>query len=179
MRKGWEKGSSSIKNFGRSLRSPFTRVFAEDLDASKKKVLDPRSGFVQQWNKFFVASCLVAVFVDPLFFYLPIVDGNNFCIKIERKLAVTVTVLRTCTDTLYLVHMALQFRTAFIAPSSRVFGRGELVIDPKLIAARYLRKDFWLDVVAMLPLPQVNTGLGLLSFAAGKLYPLSAFPGSV
>ncbi|CAM6110970.1 unnamed protein product [Calypogeia fissa] len=155
VKKGWEKGSSSIKNFGRSLKSPFTRVFAEDLDSTKKKVLDPRSSFVQKWNKFFVVSCLVAVFVDPLFFYLPLVDGNNLCIKIQKKLAVVVTVLRTCTDTLYLVHMGLQFRTAFIAPSSRVFGRGELVIDPKLIAARYLKKDFWLDLFAVLPLPQV------------------------
>ena len=40
---------------------------------------------------------------------------------------------------------------------SRVFGRGELVIDPKLIARRYLRSDFFIDLVAALPLPQVDT----------------------
>ncbi|KAG0473798.1 hypothetical protein HPP92_015655 [Vanilla planifolia] len=51
--------------------------------------------------------------------------------------------------------MAFQFRTAFIAPSSRVFGRGELVIDPAQIANRYLRRFFITDFLAVLPLPQL------------------------
>jgi cyclic nucleotide gated channel len=63
-----------------------------------------------------------------------------------------------------LIHMALQFRTAFIAPSSRVFGRGELVVDPHKIAMRYLKKDFWLDFVALLPLPQVLPNSQLCGF---------------
>ncbi|KAG4384650.1 hypothetical protein GLYMA_13G324600v4 [Glycine max] len=49
----------------------------------------------------------------------------------------------------------MKFRTAFVAPSSRVFGRGELVVGYYKIAFRYLRKGFWLDFVAALPLPQV------------------------
>ncbi|CAK9214259.1 unnamed protein product [Sphagnum troendelagicum] len=134
-----------------------------NLGQSQITILDPGSKFCQQWNKFFVISCLVAIFVDPLFYYLPVVDGfqpvsaggGGTCITISRKLAISVTVFRTITDTLYLIHMALQFRTAFIAPSSRVFGRGELVVDPYKIAMRYLKKDFWLDFVALLPLPQL------------------------
>lgn len=59
------------------------------------------------------------------------------------------------TDFFYMIHMCLQFRTGYIEPSTRVFGRGDLVTDPKKIAARYLRKDFWLDLVAVLPIPQV------------------------
>ncbi|KAL0316487.1 UNVERIFIED_CONTAM: putative cyclic nucleotide-gated ion channel 5 [Sesamum radiatum] len=51
--------------------------------------------------------------------------------------------------------MALQFRTAYIAPSSRVFGRGELVIDPAQIAKRYLKCYFIIDFLAVLPLPQI------------------------
>ncbi|KAG0483730.1 hypothetical protein HPP92_011814 [Vanilla planifolia] len=51
--------------------------------------------------------------------------------------------------------MALQFRTAYIAPSSRVFGRGELVIDPAQIANRYLRRLFIVDFLAVLPFPQI------------------------
>ncbi|KAF5182210.1 Cyclic nucleotide-gated ion channel protein [Thalictrum thalictroides] len=47
------------------------------------------------------------------------------------------------------------FRTAYIAPSSRVFGRGELVIDPARIAKRYLRGLFIVDLFSVLPLPQV------------------------
>jgi cyclic nucleotide gated channel len=159
---GWQKGSRGLRSVGRSLRFSSSRVYSEDFDGgSQIKILDPRSRFCQQWNKFFVLSCLVAIFVDPLFYYLPVVDtsqavgGVGTCIRISRKLAISVTVFRTTTDFLYLIHMALQFRTAFIAPSSRVFGRGELVVDPHQIAIRYLKKDFWLDFVALLPLPQV------------------------
>ncbi|PPD71804.1 hypothetical protein GOBAR_DD31285 [Gossypium barbadense] len=73
------------------------------------------------------------------------------------SLAVTATTLRTIIDAFYLIRMALQFRTAYIAPSSRVFGRGELVIDPARIAKRYMLQYFFLDFLAVLPLPQVLT----------------------
>lgn len=33
-------------------------------------VMNPHAKVVQQWNQFFVISCLVAIFVDPLFFFL-------------------------------------------------------------------------------------------------------------
>ncbi|KAK2965626.1 hypothetical protein RJ640_001813 [Escallonia rubra] len=33
-------------------------------------VMNPHAKVVQQWNKFFVISCLVAVFLDPLFFFV-------------------------------------------------------------------------------------------------------------
>ncbi len=159
VKRGWEKGSRGLWKVGRSLRLGSSRVYSEDLQVpSKMKILDPRSNFCQQWNKFFVITCLVAIFVDPLFYYLPVVygsRGNGTCITISKRLAISVTVFRTTTDILYLIHMALQFRTAFVAPSSTTFGRGELVVDPHLIAIRYLKKDFWLDFVAVLPLPQV------------------------
>ncbi|KAJ6758733.1 CYCLIC NUCLEOTIDE-GATED ION CHANNEL 15-RELATED-RELATED [Salix koriyanagi] len=35
------------------------------------------------------------------------------------------------------------------------FGRGELVMDPELIARRYLKSDFFIDLIAALPLPQI------------------------
>jgi cyclic nucleotide gated channel len=50
----------------------------------------------------------------------------------------------------------MKFRTAFVAPSSRVFGRGELVMDPRAIAIRYLKSNFVVDLAAALPLPQVS-----------------------
>uniref|UniRef100_A0A1S4A8V9 Cyclic nucleotide-gated ion channel 18 n=2 Tax=Nicotiana tabacum TaxID=4097 RepID=A0A1S4A8V9_TOBAC len=52
-------------------------------------------------------------------------------------------------------HIIMKFRTAFVAPSSRVFGRGELVMDAKEIAIRYLKTDLIVDFTAALPLPQI------------------------
>ncbi|GAU15674.1 hypothetical protein TSUD_109320 [Trifolium subterraneum] len=49
----------------------------------------------------------------------------------------------------------MKFRTAYVAPSSNVFGRGELVLTYSKIAVSYFSKDFWLDFIATLRLPQI------------------------
>ncbi|KAH9677298.1 cyclic nucleotide-gated ion channel 1 [Citrus sinensis] len=67
----------------------------------------------------------------------------------------TASVLRSFTDIFYIFHIILQFRTGFIAPSSRVFGRGVLVEDTWLIAKKYMSSHFLVDILAVLPLPQV------------------------
>ncbi|XP_020222969.1 probable cyclic nucleotide-gated ion channel 5 isoform X1 [Cajanus cajan] len=150
------KGSEGLKSIGRSLGIGVSwAVFPEDLKVSEKKIFDPQDKFLLLWNKLFVISCILAVSVDPLFFYLPVINDSLHCLGIDRKLAITVTTLRTFIDAFYLIHMALQFRTAFIAPSSRVFGRGELVIDPAQIAKRYLQRYFIIDFLSVLPLPQI------------------------
>lgn len=134
-----------------------SKVFAEDHEPWRKRILDPGSEIVLQWNRLFIVSCLVALFVDPLYFYLPVVggSGNSFCMKTDLNLRIVVTFFRTIADFFYLLHMIIKFRTAYVAPSSRVFGRGELVMDPKKIAQKYIKTDFSIDLIATLPLPQV------------------------
>jgi cyclic nucleotide gated channel len=93
--------------------------------------------------------------VDPLFFYIPLIDGDKNCLYLDRKLARVASILRFFTDIFYLLHMIFQFKTGFVAPSSRVFGRGVLVEDTFAIAKRYLSTYFVIDFLAVLPLPQV------------------------
>ncbi|KAK1409095.1 hypothetical protein QVD17_35620 [Tagetes erecta] len=118
-------------------------------------VVNPQGRFVQKWNKIFVLSCVVAVSVDPLFLYIPILNHHNKCLDLDYKLQITATVLRSFTDIFYVLHIIFHFRTAFIAPSSRVFGRGVLVQDAWIIANRYMSSYFLLDILSVLPLPQV------------------------
>lgn len=124
-----------------------------------KRILDPGSEIVLQWNWVFIMSCLVALFIDPLYFYLPAVGGDvtSSCVKTDTSLRIVVTCFRTVADLFYLLHIIIKFRTGYVAPNSttRVFGRGELVMDPKKIAQRYLRSDFFIDFIATLPLPQI------------------------
>lgn len=156
-KRGMRKGSQGLKSIGRSLGFGVSKaVFPEDLKVSEKKIFDPQDKLLTLWNKLFVMSCILGVSVDPLFFFLPVFNKSSNCLDIDRKLAITATTLRTVVDAFYLIHMALQFRTAYIAPSSRVFGRGELVIDPAQIAKRYLKCYFIIDFLAVLPLPQVR-----------------------
>ncbi|KAH7675329.1 Potassium channel voltage-dependent EAG/ELK/ERG protein [Dioscorea alata] len=155
-KRGVKKGSEGLKSIGRSLRFGVSRaVFPEDLKVSEKKIFDPQDKFLVMWNRLFVVSCILAVSVDPLFFYLPVYDDNARCLGIDHKLAIASTTIRTIIDAFYLIRVALQFRTAYIAPSSRVFGRGELVIDSAQIAKRYVRSQFIIDFLALLPLPQI------------------------
>ncbi|KAJ8510248.1 hypothetical protein OPV22_000682 [Ensete ventricosum] len=119
-----------------------------------RRILDPGGDAVLRWNRIFLVSCLVGLFVDPLYFYLLYIGGPA-CVRIDVGLGIIVTFFRTVADLFYLGHMLLKFRIAFVAPSSRVFGRGELVTDPHQIAMRYLKGDFVIDLIAMLPIPQI------------------------
>ncbi|XP_015570777.2 putative cyclic nucleotide-gated ion channel 7 [Ricinus communis] len=153
---GMKKGSEGLITFGRHLKTGVSRaVFPEDLKVSEKMIFDPQDKSLLLWNRLFVISCILAVSVDPLFFYLPVFNYKMVCLGMDTNLAATITAVRTMLDAFYLLRMTLQFRTAYVAPSSRVFGRGELVIDSGQIAARYLRHYFIVDFLAVLPLPQM------------------------
>ncbi|CAA2955866.1 cyclic nucleotide-gated ion channel 1-like [Olea europaea subsp. europaea] len=150
-----EVGSEKLKKFTESVQSFSSKRFLAKDGASSKKILDPQGTFLQKWNKIFVISCLIAVSLDPLFFYIPVINDDDKCLDLDKTLEATVCLLRSFTDFFYLIHIIFQFHTGFIAPSSRVFGRGVLVEDAWEIAKRYLSSYFLIDILAVLPLPQV------------------------
>ncbi|KQK18086.1 cyclic nucleotide-gated ion channel 1 isoform X2 [Brachypodium distachyon] len=131
-----------------------TRSMLDDRK-STTKILHPQGPFLQRWNKIFVLSCIFAVSVDPLFFYIPVINDQKSCWYLDRKLKIAASVLRSFTDIFYILHIIFQFRTGFITSSSTSFGRGVLVEDPHAIAKRYFTTYFLIDVFAVLPLPQV------------------------
>nr|KYP72139.1 Cyclic nucleotide-gated ion channel 1 [Cajanus cajan] len=152
---GLESGSERIKRFRTSFKSfPYSGVLSRSF-SSRKKILDPQGPFLQKWNKIFVLLCVIAVSLDPLFFYVPVIDDEKKCLSLDSNMEITATVLRSFSDAFYIIHMIFQFHTGFIAPSSRVFGRGVLVEDSWAIAQRYLSSYFLVDILAVLPLPQV------------------------
>ncbi|XP_012488363.1 probable cyclic nucleotide-gated ion channel 20, chloroplastic isoform X1 [Gossypium raimondii] len=124
-------------------------------------IMNPHAKVVQQWNKFFVISCLMAVFIDPLFFFLLSVQKENKCIVIDWPATKLFVGLRSVTDFIYMLNMLLQFRLAYVAPESTVVGAGELVDHPKEIAFNYLGGYFSLDLFVVLPLPQIMISLVL------------------
>ncbi|GAV75873.1 cNMP_binding domain-containing protein [Cephalotus follicularis] len=141
---------------GKSLKAKvLQRVYSEDYDKLIRiKILDPRGQAIRRWSKIFLAAAMVSLIVDPLFFFLPFVSGD-VCIDVSLTFETIITTIRSLVDVFYVIQILVRFRTAYVAPSSRVFGRGELVIDSSQIASRYLRKEFWIDLLVALPLPQV------------------------
>ncbi|GLT53352.1 hypothetical protein SLA2020_266300 [Shorea laevis] len=152
--RGFESSSERIKMIKQSLKSYSFNSSAAKGSGSRKKILDPQGPFLQKWNKIFVLSCVIAVSLDPLFFYVPVINDEKKCIELDKKMEITAIILRSFTDIFYILHIVFQFRTGFIAPSSRVFGRGVLVEDAWAIAKRYLSSYFLIDILAVLPLPQ-------------------------
>ncbi|WOK94280.1 hypothetical protein Cni_G02982 [Canna indica] len=157
-KKGFQKSSISLDEKLHNI------LYGDDDSLAKKLVsllnsyfpiMNPHTKVVQQWNKFFVISCLVAIFIDPLFFFLLSVQKDNKCIVLNWSLATAIAVVRSLTDFIYLLHMLLQFRLAYVAPESRVVGAGDLVDQPKKIALHYLHGYFLFDLFVVLPLPQV------------------------
>ncbi|KAF7107290.1 hypothetical protein CFC21_107936 [Triticum aestivum] len=137
------------------------RIFVAGQDVPHKRIIDPTSDFILLWNYVFRVSCFVALFMDPLYFYVPKIQygTDTSCVGKDRHLAITITVFRSVADLFYVIQIVIKFMTAYINPSSKsgVFGRGELVTDPNEIAKKYLRSDFAVDLVASIPVPQIIT----------------------
>ncbi|CAM0910389.1 unnamed protein product [Alopecurus aequalis] len=149
----------------------FGNYFHETFEISMldDRILHPQGPFLQRWNKIFMSSCLFAVSVDPLFLYIPVINDQNSCWYLDRKLEITASVLRSLTDIFYVLHIILQFWTGFITSSSTTFGRGVLVQDRYSIAKRYLSTYFLIDICAVLPLPQVVILVLLPNFQGSEL----------
>ncbi|MCO5548611.1 hypothetical protein L7F22_002071 [Adiantum nelumboides] len=134
------------------LKKPFVDAISWGL-ANMPGVMNPHTKRVQQWNKFFLLSCLLAVFVDPLFFFILSVNQEFRCIYFNYAFAKAITVLRSATDLVYFCHMLLQCHLAYLEPSS--VGSGVLNDKPKQIIKHYLTGWFILDFIVVLPLPQI------------------------
>ncbi|MED6157516.1 putative cyclic nucleotide-gated ion channel 20, chloroplastic [Stylosanthes scabra] len=118
-------------------------------------VMNPHTKVVQQWNKALAISCLFAIFLDPLFFFLLNVQQDLKCIFINWTMTATLVLLRSLNDAVYFLNILLQFRLAYVSPESTVVGAGDLVDHPKKIALHYLWGYFFLDLFIVIPLPQI------------------------
>ncbi|KAI8013389.1 putative cyclic nucleotide-gated ion channel 15 [Camellia lanceoleosa] len=113
-----------VDNKDTTTREPskeLTRVFSEDYDMVHRIILDPRGPAINRWNKCLFIACLVSLFIDPLFFFLPTVK-DSACIGTSMKLKVALMILRSMVDVMYMVQINVRFQTAYVAPSSRVIG---------------------------------------------------------
>ncbi|KAL1537881.1 Cyclic nucleotide-gated ion channel 4 [Salvia divinorum] len=116
------------------------------------RILDPRSAWVQEWNRLFLLVCAVGLFVDPLFFYTLSISEGCMCLFVDGWFAVTVTVLRCMIDALHLWNVWLQFKM-----NRRMHHDGDAAATARSVALRYFksRRGFSFDLFVILPLPQI------------------------
>ncbi|XP_050254860.1 cyclic nucleotide-gated ion channel 1-like [Quercus robur] len=108
--------------------------------------------FLQSWRIIFGVSCVIAVALDPLFFYVPVINEDKKCIGIDKKLRAISLILRSVTDIIGIINIILQFHDEYTHVDET---SGKVVKDFRKKAKTYLWPYFVIDILVILPFPQV------------------------
>lgn len=124
-------------------------------------VMDPQSRSIKDINRLFLLACTLGMFIDPLFLDTLTIDDKLSCLYVDKRYLLAVSVLRAMIDVIYLWHIWLQLKLAYVSKKSLVPGRGELVWDARDVALHYLcaLRGFVFDAFVILPIPQVRAVL--------------------
>ncbi|BFG23528.1 hypothetical protein CerSpe_098020 [Prunus speciosa] len=159
----WEsvttKGKSAPKDKGNRSSRKWSTIL--------KEIFDPQGRFYTIWIKIFIISCVFAVSLDPLFFYIPIVNEDMKCLILDKNLKAIALSFRSLTDRFYLVDIIFQILISLTTPKlpgdSAVTKKhkeapvngNKSVKDALAIANRICRSYILVDILAVLPIPQV------------------------
>ncbi|CAN6564743.1 unnamed protein product [Malus baccata var. baccata] len=138
-------------------------------DVLQGKIFDVHQGpYLQMWNSIFVISCVFAVSLDPLFFYVVNVHQDEKCLRTDEKLRIVALVMRTLTDVIFLVHLICEILDSVQKTkekneevkqtrgnSSKKWEARELIQNARKIAQNMSWLSVIIDVLALVPLPQL------------------------
>jgi cyclic nucleotide gated channel len=123
----------------------------EKQSGSQDELIKEASMFNWHW-KLIVLFGISVLCVDPLFLYIPVINQDDKCLKLDKRLMLTAICLRSFFDMIYVGNIILGY-------FSRRQGRTGLNPDdqqPRQIIKRYLRSYLAIDILALLPIPQVR-----------------------
>ncbi|KAM1254166.1 hypothetical protein ACFX2J_041951 [Malus domestica] len=108
------------------------------------------------WYKFVTISFVVTVTMDPLFLYIPIIDQDNKCLGMDKKLWTVSLIFRLLSDFIALVHLLYQLLVLF----KEVRGNRPQVFKYLVhtVVAVFIT-PVSIDVLALLPIPQLLMGV--------------------
>ncbi|BFG22541.1 hypothetical protein CerSpe_088150 [Prunus speciosa] len=152
-------------NSNKTTENPDTR----DVHAKK-------SNLAARLTQIFITSCVFGVFLDPLFLYIPLLNQDLKCLRLDNTIKIIALVLRSFTDLFYVGRIILQVcRFENYSPSIRGFldekrtsNLMESLIEGFLgllpssnegpkppIVMEIWESSIIVDILAILPLPQV------------------------
>ncbi|OMO50051.1 Cyclic nucleotide-gated ion channel [Corchorus olitorius] len=112
-------------------------------------MLNPVEPFSKGWDRLFLLSSVISVSLDPLFFYLPVVNEDKKCLFMDGKLGTVAIILRSVMDGLCIISVACR---VFVPPENK---RGNPATDAWSMTRSYFPSSFLLvEILAVLPLPQ-------------------------
>ncbi|CAN6569625.1 unnamed protein product [Malus baccata var. baccata] len=123
-----------------------------------------RGRYLIIWNKLFVTSCIFAVYLDPFFFYVLIIDQRKKCLQMDKTLSIVAFLVRSLTDFVFLVHLICEICYNVSVKSKRSTAVGQTGGNSvtKLKIRKFIAQKMpWLtvftviDFLALIPLPQL------------------------
>ncbi|TQE04671.1 hypothetical protein C1H46_009754 [Malus baccata] len=143
-------------------------VERENSVARTWAIFDVHQGpYLQRWNSIFVISCVFAVSLDPLFFYVVNVDQGEKCLHTDEKLKIVSLVMRSLTDVIFFVHLICEILDSVQKTMNQESGKQtkgnsgkkwearELIQYARKIAQNMSWLSIIIDILAIVPLPQL------------------------
>lgn len=96
-----------LRHFHQSLKN---QSYSSDVPWWRQ-IFDPNSDIVNRWNYVFLLTCLISLFIDPLYFFVPFVS-EKACMSTDDEAANAITVYRSLNAVFYFLHIIIKFRTA-------------------------------------------------------------------
>ncbi|XP_004150313.1 cyclic nucleotide-gated ion channel 1 isoform X2 [Cucumis sativus] len=118
-----------------------------------KSLVDKNPVFLHLWNEILVMLCVIATSLDPLFCYTLLVDEGKGCVRFDDKMRKVVVILRSIIDFLYIILIVCHFHFGY----STFYNANPDEADDGVWtrAWRFFFSYFTVDVLSVLPLPQV------------------------
>ncbi|KAB2598758.1 cyclic nucleotide-gated ion channel 1-like [Pyrus ussuriensis x Pyrus communis] len=134
----------------------FPKIIREALNKfPKKMILDLWEFVLQRWNQILLVVCVIALSTDPLFFYLLSANTEQKCLTLDRTMGTMTTLMQFIVDFFYIFHIIFQFRASIVSHSFQASRQGESVTETRARARKYLLMYLLVDMLIILPLPQV------------------------
>lgn len=124
---------------GQRLASNGYNIMSTSLDNHINRIVDPRGPF---WNWIWLAVRIISTSLDPLFFYIFVVNDHKKCVDLDIKLAIIAISLRTIFDFFNIIYSSSTPYKHSRANAKKCF---------------YLN-SFLKDLLSCLPIPQVIKG---------------------
>ncbi|GLU24390.1 hypothetical protein SLE2022_403300 [Rubroshorea leprosula] len=155
----WNLEEGKAVNMSRNSERHLDKVSEEkNFDCSIERIkslLNPHGSYSEEWNRIFLLSTVIAVSLDPIFFYIIVVDEDNKCLLLDTNLGITAIFLRSVIDCFYVICIVCRLHTDLFVPL--LYPRDNLVNRNgwKIVRRYLLSWLFPVDMLAILPLPQV------------------------
>ncbi|XP_050260530.1 cyclic nucleotide-gated ion channel 1-like [Quercus robur] len=109
------------------------------------------------WYEGILVFCrAIALSLDPLFFYVPVINEDKKCIRLNKVLWTIAIVSRSVTDFIYLVHYVVKSVVKSKKSKIRKEHNDESNSKERNIKSRsYFWPFFMLNILVILPIPQV------------------------